>query len=330
MIFKITEWTLLELYKRRNRIYFPVYQRGEVWSEGQKALLVDSIFRGIDIPKLYFQSYGAEEWDCIDGHQRTQAIIGFFDDEFKHEGRTFGELSKPEKTTFENYKLTIAEVTDITEDEVRMLFYRLQLGVPLNAGEKLNAIRSNMGTLVSKMTQHPFIHNISIPTRRYAKEQVCAQLCNNSRFINKTEEFRNSKYEDLENLYRAYADFNLESYEARQIFSVLDKLYELFAEKAVEITNRASVVSIYLMVEEMYVEGRLEGKEDAIADFYVRFLNDQREQARLGIDATNRFLISYQSRVIQAADSKTAIMERHEKLRQAFDYYLQKGKIIGG
>lgn len=332
MKFEVKEWELIDLYKRRNHINFPVYQRGEVWSEEKQRLLVDSILRGIDIPKLYLQYFEGdddyEEWDCIDGHQRIKAIVGFFDGEFEYQGETFDGLSNDDRDTFEHYKLTIAEVTEINEEEVRLLFQRLQLGVPLNSGEKLNSILSDMGKFVTKMTEHPFLKNINIPTRRFAKEQVCAQICNNSAFINKTKFFRNSKYEDLENLYRAYKDFSLESAEAKQIMSVLDRLDTIFSYKAEEITNRASVVSIYLMVEEMILNGSIDGKEEAIKDFYLKFLDRLREEARAGIDATDRFLLAYHSRVIQAADSKTSIAERHDRLKEAFQQYLKNGETI--
>jgi hypothetical protein len=326
--FTVREWPLLYLYKIRNKISFPVYQRGLVWDTEKKRLLVDSIFRGIDIPKLYLQKTGGEEWDCIDGHQRIQAIVGFFDGEFEYEEQTFERLSEVEKRIFEDYKLTITEVDEINEEEVRLLFTRLQLGVPLNAGEKLNAIKSKMGEFVKKMKDHPFINNTSIPSRRFAKEQVCAQICNNSRFINRTDVFRNSKYEDLENLYRAYAEFDLESDTAINIMHVLDKLNDIFGEVAREITNRASVVSLYLMVEEMIINNELEGKEETVKAFYVRFLNELREEVRLGIEATSHFLISYQSRVIQAADSRTSIAERHDKLKFAFEHFQKTGDIV--
>ncbi len=328
MKFTVREWPLLYLYKIRNKISFPVYQRGLVWDTGKKRLLVDSIFRGIDIPKLYLQKTGDEEWDCIDGHQRILAIVGFFDGEFQYDERTFEELGESDKRIFEDYKLTITEVDEITEEEVRLLFTRLQLGVPLNAGEKLNAIKSNMGEFVKRMKGHPFVENISIPTRRFAKEQVCAQICNNSSFINKTGEFRSSKYEDLENLYRAYADFDLESDTTKNIMYVLDTLNEIFGDEATEITNRASVVSIYFMVEEMVIGNELNGKQGVVRDFYIQFLNEIREEARRGIDATSRFLLSYQSRIIQAADSKISIAERHDKLKFAFDHYMETGEII--
>lgn len=328
MKFSVKELKLLDLYKKRNLINFPVFQRGSIWFEEKKKLLIDSIFKGIDIPKLYLQKTKGG-WDCIDGHQRINTVVGFFDGEFEYNGNVFEDLTDKEKEVFENYKLTISEITEITEDEIRTLFIRLNLGIPINSGEKLNAIKSNLGEFVKKMAEHPFMKTVSIPSRRFAKEQVCAQICNNSMAINKTGEFRNSKYEDLENLYRNYKDFDLNSKEAKEILSILDKLIEIFSDKASEIRNRASIVSVYLLVEEMIVRGEIKGKEKTLEKFYLDFIRDLKKEVKLGIDATNRFLISYESKVIQAADSKGSIRDRHDKLKEAFDYYLEHKKIIG-
>lgn len=317
---------------KRNQIKFPVYQRQEVWSEGKNKLLIDSIFRGIDIPKLYLQyrvdNKGNEEWDCIDGHQRIKAIVGYFDGDFEYGGDTFGKLSNSQKRVFEDYKLTIAEVTEISDEEVRLLFHRLQLGIPLNSGEKLNAIMSNMREFVNIMADCPFIKRLNITTKRFAKEQVCAQICNNSEFITKINDFRNSKYEDLEVLYRVNKDFDLKSDFAKNILQVLNILDEIFGERATEITNRASALSIYFLVEEMFMQKTLHGKEDLIRDFYLEFLRQLRDEVSAGIDAKNRFLLLYQSRVIQAADTKAALTERHDRLKQAFEYYSSSREIL--
>ncbi len=328
MRFKIQEWSLLKLYTMRDRISFPVYQRGLVWDDERRRYLIDSIFRGIDIPKLYMELRNDDEWDCIDGHQRIEAILGFFDGAYEYQGSTFEDLSDEDKTTFETYKLTISEVHEIDEEEIRLLFTRLQLGVPLNSGEKLNAIKSNMGEFVKAMTNHPFIRRVSIPSRRFAREQVCAQICNNSTYLNHSQDFRNSKYEDLEILYRSRADFDLNGTEAIGINKNLENLDTIFGLSAAQITNRASVVSIFLWVEELSEQGELHGNEKTIKNFYPRFLEAVRDEARAGLDATNRFLLSYQSRINQAADTKVAVRERHRMVKQAFEHYVATGSIM--
>lgn len=325
---RIIQWPLDLLYKRRNQINFPVYQRGDVWFEEKKILLIESIFMGMDIPKLYL--FKTEDgWDCIDGQQRIKSIIGFFDGEFAYNNCTFHKLTHSKKDQFENYELTVVEYTDIKDEEVRQLFVRLQLGAPANSGEKLNAINSNMGEFVKLIVKEPFMHNVGIPIRRFAKQQVCAQICNNSMFINKPGDFKNSKYEDLAALYRAYKDFNTNSKEAKGIIEVLKHLNDIFGVDASDIRNRASVVSIYLFVEEIYIQGKLSDKESLIRKFYLEFMKSLKKESRLGVEFNNKFLVRYQSNIIQGADSKNSIEFRHEKLKEAFDYYIKHKKIIG-
>ncbi len=328
MKFKIIEWTLKELYEMRNEINFPVFQRENIWYASKKEKLIDSIMRGIDIPKLYIYTT-KEELDIIDGQQRIRSIIGFFDEELKWSHQIYTQLTEKEKNIFDNYKLTIAKVSEITEEEIRLLFTRLQLGIPANSGEKLNAILSNMGEFVKELAKYPFIKNISIPKRRFAKQQVCAQICNNSMYLNKMGEFRNSKYQDLENFYRTNKNFDLNSKEANSIRYVFKKLNDIFMKDVTKIRNRGSTVTIYFLVEEMIIRDVIPGKEDEIKEFYLEFLLKLKEEVNIGIDATNRFLINYQSRLIQGADAKGAISERHDKLKEAFNYYLQDGEIIG-
>ena len=327
---KVKEWTLLQLHKNRYKIKPAVFQRSDVWFPRRRKLLIDSILRGIDIPKIYLQkSENVQEWDIIDGHQRIDTIIGFFDDEFEVDGEKFSEMSPQKQEIIKNYRLTIVEVSEIPDEEVRLLFKRLNLGIPLNSGERLNAIKSGLGDFIKeKMRKTEFIRKIRIPERRFAKEQVCAQICNNSSVFNNTGEFRNSKYEDLENLYRIHKDFYSNSDKAAKILKILDELHGIFQDQAELIRNRASAVSIFLFVEEQIQNNRLQGNEKILRDFYIDFLKELRHQVSLGIDFTNRFLIKYQSAVIQGADTKRSITERHESLRIAYDYYVEHHEII--
>lgn len=325
---KLGQWSTLKLYRLRYQIKPAVFQRSDVWSLKQRRLLIDSILRGIDIPKIYLEkSEKRLEWDIIDGHQRIDTIIGFLDNEFEVDGKRFREMSEKQREIIENYHFTIVEVSDIEdEEEIRLLFDRLNLGIPLNCGERLNAIKSGLGDFIKEMAKTPFIAKTRIPERRFAKEQVCAQICNNSRLFNKTGEFRNSKYEDLENLYRMYKDFSSDHPKARTILGNLDVLYEIFRGNVDLVRNRASAVSIYLFTEELIQKGKLDKK--ILRSFYIDFLRELKKQVSAGLDATNRFLLQFQSRIIQGADTKRAISERHESLKTAYNYYIQNHRIM--
>ena len=85
----------------------PEYQTELRWTLYQKQLFIDSLVRGIDIPKLYFdvRRVGDNEiFYVVDGQQRINAIIEFIDNQFpllpdadnvgtvEVAGKTYGEL----------------------------------------------------------------------------------------------------------------------------------------------------------------------------------------------------------------------------------------------
>jgi hypothetical protein len=76
-----SEWTVRMLTDLRERIDTESeYQRGQVWSVAQRRLLIDSLLRGYDIPKIYLRKLpdgGSRLYEVVDGKQRLTAIWGF-------------------------------------------------------------------------------------------------------------------------------------------------------------------------------------------------------------------------------------------------------------
>ena len=52
----------------------PDFQRPSVWSLSQKQLLIDTILRGYDIPKMYWRKVGTnpDAYEVVDGQQRPK------------------------------------------------------------------------------------------------------------------------------------------------------------------------------------------------------------------------------------------------------------------
>jgi len=91
-----------KLYKRRDRIEMPDFQREEVWEDDKKRLLIDSILRGWHLPKFYFRKTGDGTWECVDGQQRLTTIWEFYDNKLelddatakKYGGKTYRDLEE--------------------------------------------------------------------------------------------------------------------------------------------------------------------------------------------------------------------------------------------
>src|ERR1700722_7926701 len=78
-------WPLRSTHCIRGRINTnPDFQRPAVWSRAQKQLLIDTILRDYDVPKLYWRKIGVkpDQYDVVDGQQRLRAIWEFFDGAF--------------------------------------------------------------------------------------------------------------------------------------------------------------------------------------------------------------------------------------------------------
>lgn len=85
-----------EIYRRYRENQIIVnrkYQRKLVWSETEKACLIDSIFKGYPIPLILFAEYTGKNgkifYEVLDGMQRLNAIVGFIESEFPVGGRYF-------------------------------------------------------------------------------------------------------------------------------------------------------------------------------------------------------------------------------------------------
>ena len=82
---------LVENKERQRMIANPEYQRGEVWKPHQQKKLIDSIFRGYQLPIFYLHNISEEFSDggrmdrleIIDGQQRVNALHRFVKGDFR-------------------------------------------------------------------------------------------------------------------------------------------------------------------------------------------------------------------------------------------------------
>jgi len=209
---RVEGWTIEKLEKERNTITFPEYQREKnLWPTEKKIMLIDSILKDIDIPKLYFNRLSDKTIEVIDGQQRLWSIWEFVDNIFPYRasGRRllFSQLSAAEKRTIKDCTLQITVFEDAEEDYLRELFVRLQLWLLLNTGERLHAATGKIKNFVfGQMVSHDFIGKLGIPERRYAKETLCAQICINVFSLEKTKLFARTRWEDLGAFFSEYAN----------------------------------------------------------------------------------------------------------------------------
>jgi len=69
---------LINLYKNKELIIRPEYQRLFRWNDFQKTALIESILLGIPIPPIFVSEDENGIWELIDGLQRVTTFISFF------------------------------------------------------------------------------------------------------------------------------------------------------------------------------------------------------------------------------------------------------------
>lgn len=186
-----SEWTVRMLADLRGRINTNAeYQRGEVWSIPQQQLLIDSILRGYDLPKIFLRKLpdGSKKlFDVVDGVQRLTSIWRFMSNEYalprsysypdldEVGGKTWVELPQDAKDRLEFAKVTVTELETEIEDDIRDLFQRLQKGEPLNAAERRNAISGPVRDFVAnELQEHGLWQETRIREQRFGRDEIAA------------------------------------------------------------------------------------------------------------------------------------------------------------
>ncbi len=340
----VEDWSVERLDKEREAISFPEYQREKsLWTDEKKALLVDSILRDFDIPKLYFNRLGDGEYEVIDGQQRLWALWEFLDDEFEckidGQSRFYSKLTTAQKRRIRAYRFQVTVFDEADDQYLRDLFLRLQWGLLLNTGEKLHATKGKMKQFVfSTFVAHPFIKNLGIPRRRYAKETLCAQICVNYFSRIKLDAFSRTRYEDLLHFFSEYEDPQAKDLQifqraTKRILAVADELWAIFDKdpktlrKALR--SRSYILSIFLFFEELSNNGLSAKQQKQFADFAFRLSKRVREESRLGLDRKNRELYSFDTMLHSAPGERYQIERRHQKLGEYFEHFKKVGRIKG-
>ena len=110
----------------------PDYQRDYVWTMEDKVLLIDSVFKNIDIGKfvlvnLPFDKYVDinKSYEILDGKQRLSTLVEFYENRFPYQGKYYNDLSREDKMTFNNLTIAVANLQDSSKRTILKYFLLL-------------------------------------------------------------------------------------------------------------------------------------------------------------------------------------------------------------
>lgn len=159
------QWSAKQLTKsiEKGTITFDnAVQRGYVWDQDRKSLLIHSMIEGYPIP-AFFAAKDEKKYSMLDGKQRSETISGYInnqyfltnlpevmaeitvqdsdgkkkviEEEIDINGSYFSDLPEELQDKIKDYSLTVYYFDGITEEEVNEMFFRLNNGKPLTAIE---------------------------------------------------------------------------------------------------------------------------------------------------------------------------------------------------
>jgi len=273
-VFRVTQFeakTLSWWRARRAKIDMsPPYQRrGRLWSETDKAYLIDSIINGFDVPKIYVADFTWGDsklnkkrlpFAIIDGKQRFEAIFDFYDgvitlnDDFvyrndpslKLAGLGYQDLVKnqPEiAEIFDTYNLSAMSVIASSEEPINELFVRLNRSKPLTGAEVRNAMAGPAPQLFRKVAEHEFFTTfVSFSVQRGQDLNAAAKLM----MFEYEGKLAETKKKNMDQFTRDAVKANRPKLElaARRVLDTLDVMTEIFLPKD-RLLISAGTVPIY-------------------------------------------------------------------------------------
>lgn len=274
-------WTIERLLELRGEINLnPAWQRGPAWSPARRALLIDSILRDMDVPKIYLRLLppgGLYRYEAVDGQQRLRAIWDFWEAPVDGEplkgyalhspdalppidghvvaDQRFPALDDSLKQRFLHFKMGIGEIVESTNDEITTLFARLQMGMPLNPAELRNADLGPMRNVIQLMAaSHEFFAGTNIKDVRTKHFDFASYAFAIAASMGE----RDMKAPDLRQLQREYNAQPLEVLTdlSARVGDALNILAEVDTLAAYRIDRKWLFVDLMLLVLKMHAAGK--------------------------------------------------------------------------
>lgn len=346
------DWTVGRLIELRHEQILRVdheYQRGLRWTEVQKCMFIDSIFRDYSVPAFYFHLRESTAggitntyYDIVDGQQRIDAIYSYsegafplldpsdesrfrFPDFAKENpcpwaGKRFDELPDDLQSKLKSNQIVVYKITTANENLIRDLFIRLQGGTPLTAQDKRDSWPGNFTEFVLKIGGKKEVEKWpGVPLFREVvkgderrRRQLAAQIFMLYWTMREKNEFCDIKSRNIDEFYHSQVGFDGNSREARRFEKICAKIHEVFAGKP-KITGHY-VIHLVLLVDTLLDE-YVPGWEGHLAAKLNEF-EDRRSEAA---DATKlrreskfgRYYSEYGQWTQTRSDDSKTIRRRH-------------------
>lgn len=316
-----------------------IVQRGDVWEAARRSYLIDSMITGYITPPIYAKRGEDKVYDILEGKQRLTTINMFLNDKFaltglndiivtddvtgeektyKLNGMRFSELPEEIKEIINTFTFTIYYFDDITPDEIREVFKRLNNGKPLSTKERNIANCKDIENII-KIGQHNIFKEM-MNEKSYNAKKFIPIIIKMYMMVNKVIEevsFEgrnfNPEIEQIviseENKEKLNDIFDLMEYVHDSIASDTDKASAKIAKKIYKETHLVSLIPFVKKA----VEENLNA--DIFTDWVMKFFSSTD-----GASISDEYNLAS-----QAGSAKNEnIQKRHRALEKNFEEFFDK------
>lgn len=185
----VTIGVLIDMLKNDAIDLTPAFQRNQdLWNDGKKSRLVESILLGLPLPSFYFSiEKDSKKWVVIDGLQRLCTLKKFAIDqtlelkgldflEKQYGGKKYDDFEYFEKLSFSMLSVTVNILKGKTPPDVKyLIFQRINsAGTPLTPQEIRNALNQGAATkLLEDMSNLSLFRQMTkgVSTQRMADKE---------------------------------------------------------------------------------------------------------------------------------------------------------------
>lgn len=335
--------TLSWWYKQRSKIDFePEYQRkGNLWSDKDKAFLIDSIINEYDLPKIYLADFTVlntmlnaknMSYAVIDGRQRLESIIEFYEDKIKlnHDfvlysnphikigGMTFSQIRStyPDiSEIFEEFNLDVMSVISDDESKVKDLFVRLNKSKPLTGAELRNAMEGVIPDLIRALADKKFFkESVKFNKLRGQDYNAASKIL----LIEYSNGFTDTKRKNLDkfvSLVNNPDELDLIYQAAYRAEQVLDKMHSIFKAKDPLLSSSGLIPVYYELSKTNFEPDELH----EFFDYFDSYLKDKQN---------NSEILSQFKQSVRSINDQGGLSKAHSIMLNNMMYYFANGKKL--
>ncbi len=322
----------------------PPYQRKPVWTENQKAYLIDTIIKSYHMPEIYIHREtdikGKSIYNVVDGQQRIRAVLDFIAGGFslseeynpEYADFNFDDLPSPVKQAFWDYTIYVREITGAMEEEVRNIFKRINKNVvALNPQELRHATYSGeFIRLMEEIAEDEFWTENKIvrasEIRRMNDVQFISEL-----FIGMLSgiQDRNKELDKFYAFYESPGNFNEKAKWHKEFEGIVELINRILPDlRQARWKYKADFYTLFMVLHEISQERYFpENKYSVITRSLTEFARQVDEAINLkerDFKGINRDVRSYAKAVVKSTTNRDRRIIRHKILFHILSKYAVK------